>query len=148
MLLDRLGGPPGRYAVTCVALSALWFPFRLLFDRGDPIAEIVAASGMQGALWALIPVFLNRPQWHARRGATDPAENRQPVPTPEGIAWARRGAFLGMAAGVPFAGVLLVVCLSTGREWAFTVFFGLLLVIIVAVAVRSLRRAPVADSSR
>jgi hypothetical protein len=73
-MLHRLGGQPGRYAVATVVFALLWFPFRLLFDRGDP-----------------------------------------------------RVAFL-------------ILCLSTGLSWGYTVFFGVLLLAILAVALRNHRR--------
>jgi peptidoglycan/LPS O-acetylase OafA/YrhL len=131
VLLERLGGQPGPYAVAWVVLAALWLPFRLLLDKGDPIADIVAASGMGGALWALIPVAIEWGQRHSR--------NRGSAPTKQGSAEARRGALLGLAVGAPFSLGFLILSLSTGRSWGYPVFFGLLLLIIVAVALRNLR---------
>ena len=132
-LLHRLGGQPGRYAVATVVFALLWFPFRLWFDRGDPIAEIVATSGMQGAMWALIPVTI---EWGQRRRTTP--ENR---PADDGPEEARRGVLVGLAVGTPFAAAFLILCLSTGLSWGYTVFFGVLLLAILAVAFRNHRRA-------
>jgi peptidoglycan/LPS O-acetylase OafA/YrhL len=131
-LLHRLGGQPGRYAVATVVLTLLWFPFRLLLDRGDPIAEIIATSGMNGAIWALIPVTI---EWGQRRRSSP--ENRPAQDSPEE---ARRGVVVGLAVGTPFAAAFLILCLSTSLSPGYAVFFSLLLLAIVAVALRNHRR--------
>ena len=40
----------------------------------------------------------------------------------------------------PFAVAFLILCLSTGLSWGYTVFFGVLLLAILAVAFRNHRR--------
>ncbi|GIE77075.1 hypothetical protein Aph02nite_30250 [Actinoplanes philippinensis] len=41
---------------------------------------------------------------------------------------------------MPYFGALITMCLITGRSWVYTVSFGVVLVVTVAVAARSLRR--------
>ncbi|MEV4280927.1 hypothetical protein [Actinoplanes xinjiangensis] len=139
-LLDAIGAPPAPYAALSAVMAASWFPFRLLlFDRGDPVAEIIAASGMSGALWALMWPALDWAQRvYPRAGGTvdDPpqsghSERRMPT---------RRGAIVGLGIGVPFFGGLIMLCLSTGRSWGYVAFFTIALMCLVAVATRNLRR--------
>jgi hypothetical protein len=124
-VIDRLGGAPGRFVVASIMLSAVWFLFRLYLDRGDPIAAIIALSGLYGALWAaLIPVF----ERFSSRGSLRRADR----------AGRRRGAYVGLAAGVPYYGALLALCLTTGRFWLLTAAFAGILVAVVVTAVRRL----------
>jgi hypothetical protein len=140
-LLDRLGGPPGLYAAACVAWTVAWFPFRLLLDRGDPIAEIVAASGLRGALFALGWMALGWAQRTYPRAAGR-RDDRSPLTVSEHRARAHRGAVVGLGIGVPFFGGLIILTLSTGRSAGYTVCFAVLLVGIIAVAVTALAREP------
>jgi hypothetical protein len=145
VLLHRLGGPPGGYAVATVVLAALWFPFRLWLDRGEPLGEIVAASGLSGAVWALFAPAVEWMQRHgvgrARRAETSPpaADGPDASALPMDRAWRRRGAHVGLAVGVPFFGGLGLACLRMGVETAYAVSFGMLLFVVVAIAVRSVR---------
>ena len=126
-LLDRLGGAPGRYVVASIVLSAVWFLFRLYLDRGDPIAAIVVLSALYGAVWAaLIPVFERFNSKVSPRRAGRPERHR--------------GAYVGLAAGVPYYGALLVLCLTTGRYWLYTAAFAGILAAVVVLAVRRLIR--------
>ncbi|WP_229068875.1 hypothetical protein [Actinoplanes sp. DH11] len=139
-LLNRLGGPPGPYAAVCVVMAVAWFPFRLLLDRGDPVAESIAASGLQGALWALMWLALG---WGQRihRKASGATDDVPPLGAAARLARARRGAVVGLGVGVPFFGGLVVLSVSTGREWAYAISFAVVLAVIFAVAARSLRSA-------
>ena len=144
--LDRLGGPPGRYTVLCVVLSVLWFPFRLLLDRGEPIALIIADSGLHGVVWALMALAI---EWGQRvRGKTvGPGDNLPSTITAQRRAWARRGAIVGLGVGVPFYSALITLCLITGRSWWYTTSFSLIMLAIVAVALRSRRRSTGASTA-
>lgn len=138
-MLNRLGAQPARYAVACVMLSVLWFPIRLAFDHGDPIALIVAASGLYGTIWALIPLaieWVHRVRLRFRGSGRDLVETAPMEPR----AWARRGAIVSLGVSVPFFGALIALCLITDRSPVYPVWFGLVLLVIVAAAVRSLRR--------
>src|SRR5690348_16156788 len=106
--LDGLGGPPAVYVVACVVLAILWFPFRLLLDNGDPMTRIIAASALQGAMWALFPLA---GEWGLRIRRAAPA-----VPSAtaqEHRAWARRGATVGLGVAVPYFTALITLCLIT-----------------------------------
>ncbi|MEU4622090.1 hypothetical protein AB0G04_19270 [Actinoplanes sp. NPDC023801] len=139
-MLDRLGGPPGVYVVACVVLAVVWFPFRLLLDRGDPIPRIIAASALNGALWPLIPIA---GEWglRLRRKIAGSADAVPSTPTPGYRAWARRGAIVGLAVGMPSFGALIALCLITGRSWAYTTSFAVILVVIVAISAKSMRKS-------
>lgn len=139
-MLERLGGPPGVYVVACVVLAALWFPFRLLLDEGDPVARIIAASALHGAVWALIPLA---GEWglRIRRKFSGTPAAFPSTPAQERREWARRGAIVGLAVGVPFFTALITLCLLTGRSWVYTTSFVVILVVTAGIAVRSLRRA-------
>ncbi|MEV4279920.1 hypothetical protein [Actinoplanes xinjiangensis] len=140
-LLDRLGGPLGLYAAACVAWTVVWFPFRLLLDRGDPIAEIVAASGLRGAVFALGWMALGWAQRSHPRAAGR-REDRPPPTASQRRVRAHRGAVVGLGIGVPFFGGLIILTLSTGRSWGYTVCFAVLLAGIVAAAVTAPARDP------
>ena len=131
-VLSHLGGPVGRFAVICVVLTVLWLPFRSWFDRGEPVAEIIAASGLQGVLTAVTAVAIGAlPRRRDRpRPPSTPAQRR---------ASARRGAFVGLGVGVPFFGSLILLCLATGRSWGYPVTFGVVLAIMATAAANSLR---------
>ena len=137
-MLDRLGGPPGVYVVACVVLAVMWFPFRLLLDKGDSIARIIAASALNGALWSLIPIA---GEWglRLRRKIAGSAAAVPSTTTPGSRAWARRGAFVGLVVGIPFFGALIVLCLITGRSWVYTTSFAVILMVIVAISAKSVR---------
>lgn len=145
-LLGRLGGPPGPYAAVCVVLAVMLFPFRLLLDRGDPIAESIVSSGLQGAMFALMSLAFT---WVQRMTAAAPGSAGDPPPltAAERSVRARRGAFVGLGIGVPFFGGLIALCLSTGLSHAYAMSFGVVLAVMAMVAVRNLRRRPsVSDS--
>ncbi|MBG0565841.1 hypothetical protein [Actinoplanes aureus] len=129
-LMERLGGPPGRFAVLSVVLGLFWFPVRLYLDQGEPIAQSVALSGLYGGLWALLVPAI---AWVDRK-----AQNRPAGTEPDDPAWVRRGAIIGLAVGVPFYGALLVFCLVTGLSLAYPVLMGTILAAIVAIAVTRL----------
>ena len=139
-LVDRLGGAPGRYVVSSVILTVLWFPFRLILDRGDPTAAIVAYSALHGMLWGLFPSGAEWMQRRAHGRAGDSARHIDTRTEADRRAWLRRGAFVGLGVGVPFFGALLTLCMSTGRSWAYTLSFALGLLVVVAVALRNLRK--------
>lgn len=145
-LLERLGGPPGRYAVLCVVLAVLWFPFRLLLDKGDPIALIVVSSGLHGVMWALLTLAVEWGQ-RMRRGAVGPGDNPSSVTAVEHRAWARRGAIVGLGVSVPFYGTLIALCLITDRSWAYTASFGVIMLAMIAVAISSLRHSTEASAA-
>jgi protein-S-isoprenylcysteine O-methyltransferase Ste14 len=131
-MVERLGGAPGRHAVASVALALMWFPFRLWIDHGDPIAHIAVLSGLYGTFWALmIPAF----EWMQRRNAPAPA------PAPPSRQWVRRGAFIGLAVGVPFQLALITVGVATGVQLGTVVLCAIALVSLVVVALVRLRRA-------
>jgi hypothetical protein len=135
-LVREWGGAPGWFAVTSVVLSILWFPFRLLLDHGDPLASIVAATGLNGAIWAaMLPAFA----WLNKKALPRPA-NPAELPAPVNEAYRRRGALVGLGVGVPFYGGLLLFCLINGGLWPYPIIFGLVLAGIVIVAVTRLRR--------
>lgn len=138
-LLEALGALPGPFAAMCVAMAVLWFPFRLYLDRGDPLAAIVAASGLHGVVWAVLWLVLG---WgHRRMQRTAAADDDAPPPgASERRARARRGAAVGLGVGVPFFGALIALCLITGRSPVYTASFAVVLVVIGAVAMRGLRR--------
>lgn len=144
-LLDQLGGPPGRYAVVCVVLTVMWFPFRLLLDKGDPITMIIASSGLHGAMWALLPLAL---EWgrRLRREAVGPVNLPSRTPA-EHRAWARRGAMVGLGVGVPFYCTLIALCLITDRSGLYTTSFMVIMLAVVTVAIRSLRRSTEASTA-
>jgi hypothetical protein len=121
--------------VICVVLAVLWLPFRAWFDRGEPVAEIIAASGLQGLLTALTAVAI---------GAMQKQRNRRDLPSPtpaQSRTSARRGAIVGLGVGVPFFGGLALLCLTTGRSLGYTVVFSVALAGIAATVAKSLRGA-------
>ena len=146
-LLDGIGGPPAPYAALSVVMAAFWFPFRLLLlDRGDPIAEIIVASGMSGTLYALMWPALDWAQRvYPRTGGAvhdypEPSDSQRRMQT-------RRGALVSLGIGVPFFGGLVILCLSTGRSWGYVTIFTIALIFIVAVAIRNLHRNTPASAS-
>lgn len=145
-LLGRLGGPPGPYAAVCVVLAVMWFPFRLLLDRGDPVAESIAGSGLQGAMVALMSLAFT---WAQRMTAAAPGSTGNPLPltAAERSVRARRGAIVGLGIGVPFFGGLIALCLGTGLSLAYAISFGVVLVVMTMVAIRNLRRRPPISAS-
>ncbi len=144
-LLDQLGGPPGRYAVVCVVLTVLWFPFRLLLDKGDPITMIIVNSGLHGAVWALLPPAL---EWGRRLRRRAVGLVNLPSATPaEHRAWARRGAMVGLGVGVPFYSTLIALCLIADRSGLYTTSFIVIMLAMVAVAIGSLRRSTEASAA-
>jgi hypothetical protein len=123
-----------------VVLAVMWFPFRLLLDKGDPVAHIIATSALQGAMWALIPLA---GEWGLRvrrrdGGPTDAVPSTIPR---QHRARARRGAIVGLGIGVPFFSALITLCLITGRSWVYTTSFGVILFVTVAIATKSVRRS-------
>ena len=144
-LLNQLGGPPGRYAVLCVVIAVLWLPFELLLDKGDPIATIITSSGLKGAIWALMPLAIERGQ-RARRGAAGTIGATPSIVPAGGRAYAWRGVIVGLGTGVPFFGALIVLCLITGQSPGYTVSFVVVLLIMAAVAMRSLRKTQAAPT--
>jgi hypothetical protein len=126
----RLGAAPGRFVVISVILAVVWFPIRLYLDRGDPLAAIIALSGLYGAVWSLmLPVF----EWTSRKTANQPRPEIDEDPRR-----VRRGALVGLGLGVPFYGALLLLCLVTGRSLVYTLGFAVILAGVVAVAVARL----------
>lgn len=138
-LLVGIGGQPAPYAALSVVMAAWWFPFRLLLlDKGDPIAEIIVASGLSGTLWALIWPALDWGQRvYPRTGR--PVDDLPQLTDAERRARARRGAIVGSGIGVPFFGGLIILCLGTGRSWGYVTIFTIALIVIAAVAARTLR---------
>jgi hypothetical protein len=135
LFFDRLGGEPGRFTVSAIAFAVVWFPIRLYLDHGDPIAAIIASSGLHGMVWAWIPLSIEwlQPRLSRRR----PAVRTEPPSR----SYVRRGAIVGLAAGVPFYGALIALCLITGRSRVYPASFVVLLAIIIVVAAVRLRRA-------
>jgi hypothetical protein len=127
---DRLGGPPGRYAVAAVALIAFWFPLRLWLDHGDPILGILADSGLYGAIWGLFPWLIDKVNKQGRRVLT--AADR------------RRGIIVGLAVGVPVFGAFLALCLTTGR-WVHAGLFAFTLAGLLVAARMSHRASESGD---
>ncbi|WP_127551504.1 hypothetical protein [Actinoplanes sp. OR16] len=121
----RLGAEPGTYAVASVVITVVAFAVRLFLDRGDPIAEIAAGAGLNGAIWALFPAATSR----LSRTASPPCS----------AAHRRRGALVGLGVGVPFYAALILLCVSTGREWPYTAFFATAMLGIIALASVRLR---------
>ncbi|MCO8270202.1 hypothetical protein M1L60_06295 [Actinoplanes sp. TRM 88003] len=122
---DRLGGPPGRYAVTAAALTAVWFLFRLWLDHGDPVLSILGLSGLYGALWGLGPWLIDKVN---RRGHRDLDRADR-----------RRGVVVGLGVGLPLFGALLAMCLATGR-WVYATGYVLAIAGIVIAAWLSYRK--------
>ena len=136
-LLNRLGGPPGRYAVLAAGLAVCLFPLRLLLDAGDPVLQTVAVSGLYGTVWGLFPTVI---EWLNRKAGRADRNPRVQTPAERG-AWLRYGARLGLAVGVPFFGAMIALCLSAGLPWNYTVPFVVALLILVVAAIRSRRAA-------
>jgi hypothetical protein len=125
-MLDRLGGPPGRYVAAAIAVSLVAFPMKALFtDRGDPLGDLVTNSALQGVVWAL--GVLAAEALLRGRGRT----SRE---------YRRRGARVGLAVGVPFLAALAGYAAVVGRP-LFAALFGVALTGVVTVAVVQLRRA-------
>ena len=102
ILVGRLGGQPGPYAAVCVVLAVMLFPLRLLLDSGDPVAESIAGSGLQGAILAVMSLAFARAQ---RTTAVAP-DSTGDFPSPTAAqrpGRARRGAIVGFGLGVPFS---------------------------------------------
>ena len=139
-LVDRFGDQPGPYAVAAVALTLLWLPARLWFDRGDPLGAIIALSGLYGAVWAGLPLASD---WAmTRRARKDTAAGRERRLPPESTpASARRGALVGLVVGVPFASGFALFSLLTGRWPGYPILFAAVGAGIVLAAVRRLRHA-------
>ena len=76
-------------------------PFRLLLDKGDPIALITVNSGLYGVVWALMTLAIDWGQ-RIRAKAAGSIHSRAAATTAERRAWARRGAIVGLGVGVPF----------------------------------------------
>jgi len=138
--LDPLGGTLGRYVIISVALSVLWFPFRLWLDRGDPLAAIIAASGLSGAMYALMVCAALWPQQRRLRKAARSAGHPDTGRATDRRAESRRGGVLGLSVGVPFFCALIVLCVSTGRSWVYSISFTVVTFTLAAVAIRNLRR--------
>ena len=145
-LLDRLGGPPGPYATACVVLAVIFFLFGLLLDRGDPIAEITADSGLRGALWALMWLALGWLHLNYPR-AGGPVGGPSPLTASARRERARRGAIVGLGIGVPFFVGLILLCLRTGQSLGYVTIFTILLTVMAAVAARSLRSSTPTSAS-
>ncbi|MDI6099295.1 hypothetical protein QLQ12_11895 [Actinoplanes sp. NEAU-A12] len=145
-LLGRLGGPPGPYAAVCVVLAVMVFPFRLLLDRGDPITESIAGSGLQGAMFALMSLAFT---WAQRMTAAAPGSTGNPPPltAADRSVRDRRGAIVGLGIGVPFFGGLIALCLSTGLPHAYAISFGVVLAVMAMIAIRNLHRRPPVSAS-
>lgn len=146
-VLHSLGGPPGRYVVASMALAVLWFPFRVWLDRGQPMSEIVAGSGLFGAMWALFTPAAEWMQRHGRRAGNSSVQHgdsvrHSPATSPHGArrAWARRGAYIGLAVGVPFHGGLILLCLRTGAEAGYPITFGVILFVTATISITNLLR--------
>ncbi len=132
VIRHRLGAQPGPYVVTAVVIAAVALPFRLWLDRGDPLPRIIALSALTGATYAL--VFFVVDAVARRRRRDDPADR-------PGAAAVRQGSLVGLVAGVPYFGGLVAMCLATDRVPLYPISFGLVLIAVVALAVRNLRRA-------
>jgi hypothetical protein len=139
-VLHRLGGPPGPYAVVSVVMALLWFPIRLVLDRDEPIAEIIVASGLSGAIWALMWLILGWGQQRRRRADGSMGEPA-PLTASQRRVRARRGAIVGMGVGLPFFGSLIVYSLETGRSPGYPATFAVVLLIMTAVATWNRRAA-------
>jgi hypothetical protein len=53
---------------------------------------------------------------------------------------------VGAGVGVPFFGGLILLCLTTGRSWGYTVIFSVVLAVMAAAVAKSLRGAAAAST--
>ena len=133
-LTDRLGDTLGRYAVAAVVLTLMGLPIRFWVQHGDPVVHIVALSGLNGTIYALmVPAAV----WWTRRQARREGAAQRPHLRVDKV----RGAWIGLAVGVPFFLGFIVFCLMTERPAGYPGAFAVGLVAIVVVAVRNLRHA-------
>ncbi len=141
--LRSLGAQPGPYVVTAAAIAVVAFSFHVWRGAGDPLTLRIAASGLTGALYGLIPLVLDLVPRRAPIGGV--ADQPGPGWSPD----RRRGAVVGLGIGVPLFGGLLGLSLATGQTPLYPVSFAVIVIGIVAAAAWNLRRTPsVADDRR
>ncbi|SCE98078.1 hypothetical protein GA0070215_105161 [Micromonospora marina] len=138
-----------------VIAGLLWLPVRLWEERDGPVQVAVVEAGLNAVIWGffffvLVRVGKPRPAeaeraaaWATtetalRRGAP-PADEAGRAAVADNLPAVRRGALFGAAGGVLLLGPLIVLAIRAGWEVA-AVGFGIVLVAILAVAVRTGRR--------
>ena len=127
--LSRLGAQPTPFVVASITASILEFPWVLWRDRGEPLSSIVILSAFYGTVLALV-LFVTS---FLLRQATKPETEPAPAPL-------RRGAIVGLIAGVAWFGGFVAFCLTIG-EWGDAIYFAVPLLVIVAQGILQLRKA-------
>lgn len=148
-------GPPGPYVVSMLLAGLLWLPIRLWERDGSAQAAVVEA-GLNAVIWGFAFYFalsrFGKPRpaeadsvaaWAttetALRRGEPPADEAGRAAVADNLSAARRGALFGAAGGVLLLGPLIVLAIRTGWELP-AAGFGIVLVAILAEAVRTSRR--------
>ena len=117
---------------------------KLWLDSGDPIAEIIVASGLRGIFTALTAMVA---EWMPRRHRHVDNLGHPSPPTPaQRRRSQRRGSIVGLSVGVPFVGSFIALCLITDQSVGYTMSFPIVLIGMSAVAIRSLRATATAST--
>ncbi|MCZ7425065.1 hypothetical protein O7607_04910 [Micromonospora sp. WMMA1949] len=150
-------GAPGPYVLAMVCATLGWLPMRIWEEwRGSWLRAVVEA-GISGVIWGVFLLFtLNRwgrapraaereraAAWRrteaALRQGDPPADEAGRAALTDYLPGVRRGALLGAAVGAVELGGLAVLAVRTGW-WGAAIGFGVVLVVVLGVAVRTLRR--------
>ncbi|MBB5112278.1 hypothetical protein FHU28_002117 [Micromonospora echinospora] len=148
-------GAPGPYVVSMLIAGLLWLPIRL-WERDGSVQAAVVQAGLNAVIWGF--AFFFTLSWFAKprpaeadrvaawavvetalRRGEPPADEAGRAAVADNLPAVRRGALFGVAGGVLLLGALIVLALDAGSEVA-AVGFGIVLVAVLADAVRTARR--------
>jgi hypothetical protein len=118
----------------CAVAASLGIPLAylvgLLFDRDEPFVSALLGAGTTAAAGAAAVALATSTLRSGPAALNGPPDARA----------RQRGAVLAIALATPVHVALLIVALATGQLY-FTVVYGLLAVVMVALGVREWRRA-------
>ncbi|MDO3682392.1 hypothetical protein [Micromonospora sp. C28ISP2-4] len=148
-------GAPGPYVASMVFTGLGWLPIRLWEERDGSVQVAVLRAGLAAVIWGFAFFFLvarGRPRaaeaeraaaWAvtetALRRGEPPADEAGRAAVADNLPAVRRGALFGAAGGVVLLVPLIVLAIRAGWE-AAAVGFGIVLVAVLAEAVRTGRR--------
>ncbi|SCG79421.1 hypothetical protein [Micromonospora humi] len=162
---DRLAplvrlGQPGPYVIFMIIAALGWLPLRLWDERDGSALVAVVRAGLGGVIWGAFPFLLSlggrmgrkrrtaaeaeravgwRVTEVALRSGEPPADEAGRAAVVDDLPAVRRGALGGAAVGTLFLGALAALAVAVGWT-ASAIGFGVVLVVVLAVAARTARR--------